>query len=119
MGHWNPLPLRFPLAAGLALCLIPAALTGQDPTRTLTGTVVDRQHEPLRGAVVQLQNQAGAGTVISYITGADGAYTFKRLDPGTDYKFWAAYRGHKSRSKTLSHFDMKPNKVVTLVIKLQ
>ena len=62
-----------------AIVLSTSSLQAQYERRNLSGIVVDRHHEPLRGAVVEAQNLA-TQTVVSYITGRDGRYSFKRLD---------------------------------------
>lgn len=84
-------------------------------TRELTGKVTDGHNEPLRGAVVQVQNGVTA-SIISFITGEDGRYTFKRLDGQTDYRFWATFRGQKSKVENLSKFDNDKPKVANLVV---
>ena len=89
----------------------------QQVGRTLTGTVTDKGHEPLVGAVVQLHNDV-TDSVVSYITTAKGTFDFKRLNVGDDYSVWATYRGHKSKVETMSRFDSKTNKVMTLTIEL-
>ena len=78
---------------------------------------MDRHHEPLKGAVVQLQNEQ-TGAVMSYLTDRQGSYSFKRLLQDDDYKVWATFRGDKSRSREISHFDSKPDKVIALTIRL-
>jgi hypothetical protein len=90
----------------------------QNTFRTLSGTVSDQHHEPLAGAVVEVQN-AGDNTVISYITDKNGHYEFRRLNSGADYNFWATFRGHKSKSEYLSKFNSKPAPVVNLEVKLE
>ena len=85
--------------------------------RTLTGTVTDRQHEPLAGAVVQLHNEV-TGATISYLSTSNGTFDFKRLSPNEDFTFWATYRGHKSKVETMSRFDSKAGKAVVLEITL-
>ena len=90
---------------------------GQNPLRTLTGTVEDASHEPLRGAVVQLQME-NTTEITSWITDAGGHFSFKRLSYGSDYQVWATFRGKKSKTVEMSHFDAKADKVVTLVIRL-
>ncbi len=100
----------------LALSLCVPAVFGQHTVRNLTGTVTDQHHEPLRGAVVEVHNE-DTDSVVSYITGRSGRYSFKRLDGDTDYRVWATHRGHRSSEKKLSLFDMNRAKVIDLVIK--
>ena len=110
------LAVQFAALAGLFLSA--HALPAQAPLRTLTGTVSDKHHEPLRGAVVQVQDQT-TNSVVSFITTSDGHYSFKRLSPQSDYRVWATYRNQKSRTRQMSHFDSKPQKVINFVITLQ
>ena len=67
-----------------------------------THLVTDHQHEPLNGAVVQVENGVTLG-VVSYVTTRDGKYTFKRLDAHTDYRMWVKFRGRKSRVRPVSY----------------
>jgi hypothetical protein len=79
--------------------------------RTLTGTVTDPHHEPLKGAIVKLQ--VGDSTAIStYITGPDGRYVFKRLDGNTDYKVWVTFRERTSKSREISKFNSNMDTVI-------
>lgn len=102
------------LALAFLLLLLPAAFA-QPTLRNLAGTVTDRHHEPLRGAVVQVHNEV-TNSVISFITDRSGRYNFKRLSGDTDYRIWAIYRGQQSRAKELSQFDTKPDKVLDFVV---
>jgi hypothetical protein len=86
--------------------------------RTLTGTVTDGHREPLRGAVIQVHNEAD-DSVISYITGRTGRYVFKRLAGDADYRVSATYQGHTSKTREMSHFDSKETKVIDLKIKME
>lgn len=87
-------------------------------TRTLTGSVLDRQKEPLKGAIVEVQNESTM-TIVSYITDANGSFSFKRLSADTDYRVTATYRGRKTKPRELSHFSSNPNPVVKFIIQLQ
>ncbi|WP_176441627.1 carboxypeptidase-like regulatory domain-containing protein [Granulicella rosea] len=110
--------IRLPAAGSLTLLFLWSALAvGQMTTRDLSGSVTDRQHEPLRGAVVQVQNGATMG-VVSYITNRDGKYSFKRLDGETDYLLWVNFRGQKSKVRKLSQFDNDRPKTVDFVLDL-
>ena len=102
---------------GLLLTLLPApALHAQDALRDLSGSVQDGRREPLRGAVVYLENEA-THSVVTYITDRSGHFSFKRLHSDVDYDVWAIFRSQDSKHKTLSQFDSHPNPVITLVIK--
>jgi hypothetical protein len=85
--------------------------------RTLTGTVTDSSHEPLRGAVVQLQNPAN-NSVETYLTDAAGHYTFKRLDSETDYNVMVVYRGSHTPTRAISKFDSHLATVINFEMKL-
>jgi hypothetical protein len=88
----------------------------QSTMRTLSGTVTDTSHEPLRGAVVQLQNPAN-NSVETYLTDAQGHYSFKRLSGDSDYSVWVVFRGHHSPSRSISKFDSHMAKVIDFTIK--
>lgn len=87
----------------------------QRTSRSLKGTVTDQHQVPLKGAVVQVRNEETDG-VVSYITGADGRYSFKRLEGDTDYRIWATVHGHRSKRKNLSLFDPSKAKTINFTI---
>ena len=93
-----------------------SALYGQHKSRDISGSVTDRHHEPLRGAIVQAHNLSTL-TVESYITGKDGHYSFKRLDGNCDFKISASWHNLHSASKNLSLFDTSQPRVINLTIK--
>jgi hypothetical protein len=78
--------------------------------------VQDRHHEPLNGAVVEIENENTKG-VISYITDRSGRYNFKRIQGEVDYRVWFIYRGQRSGAKELSQFDAHPNATINLTVK--
>ena len=90
---------------------------GQMGTRSLSGTVTDRRHEPLNGAVVEVENGV-THRVVSYITNRDGKYRFRRLDVDTDYRLWVNFHGRRSKVRELSQFDSNRSKIINFVLKL-
>jgi hypothetical protein len=90
----------------------------QYPLRSLQGIVTDQHRVPLKGAVVQVRNEETSG-VVSYITGVDGRYSFKRLEGDTDYRVRATDHGHRSKGRNLSIFDSNKVKTINLVISFQ
>jgi hypothetical protein len=102
--------------AVMGLLLRGTALPGQSTLRNLTGTVQDRHHEPLNGAVVEIENENTKG-VISYITDRSGRYSFKRIQGEVDYRVWFTYRGQRSGVRELSQFDDHQNATINLVVK--
>ncbi|WP_158792031.1 carboxypeptidase-like regulatory domain-containing protein [Granulicella sp. L60] len=102
--------------ATAGLLLFAAPLSGQPTVRNLTGTVQDRHHEPLKGAIVEIENEDTKG-VVSYITDRNGRYSFKRLEGEADYRIWFTYRGHRSKIRQLSQFDGRHDATINLVIK--
>ena len=85
--------------------------------RNITGTVQDGSNEPLRGAVVQVE-QEGTMTIQSFVTDERGLYHFRNLNSETDYHIWATFRGHQSKHHEISRFDKKPDRAIPLVIDL-
>jgi hypothetical protein len=111
---------RSTVAIAILPLLLPSGATlhsqMQAPTlRTISGVITDG-HEPLRGAVVQLENQ-DTHQVTSYLTQNDGRYIFKRIDSHTDFQIWATFRGNKSSAHSISKFDDHLNKVIDIKCK--
>lgn len=84
-------------------------------SRTLTGTVVDKSDKPVSEAIVYLKNTKTLG-VKTYIAQKDGTYRFPELSPNVDYEVYAERNGMKSKAKTLSQFDDRPNATINLQI---
>jgi hypothetical protein len=109
-------------AVCVGACLMLGALpvASQMPTqatqRTLSGIVSDTNHEPIRGAVVEMRDES-SHAVMTYITEANGAYNFKRLDGNTDYMVWVVFRGRHSPSHSISKFDSHMAKVINFTIR--
>jgi hypothetical protein len=100
----------------LALFVPPISAQNMGPQhpRELTGTVTDG-HEPVRGAVVQLEAE-NTHAIVSYITGDDGRYQFHRLNGDEDYRVWVVFRKRHSKPHELSKFDSHADKVIDLTI---
>jgi len=84
------------LACGILLCCGAATAWTQmkaPSLRTISGSITDDGHEPLHGAVVQLEN-LDSHEIVSFLTTEDGHYIFKRIDSRTDFQLWATFRGH-------------------------
>jgi hypothetical protein len=103
------LPLLLPFGATLHSQMRAPAL------RTISGVITDG-HEPLRGVVVELENQ-DTHQVTSYLTQDDGRYIFKRIDSHTDFQIWATFRGNKSTTHSISKFDDHLDKVIDIKCK--
>jgi hypothetical protein len=90
------------------------------PSRSLDGTVTN-DGEPIKGAVVQLENRATL-EIRSYITQQDGQYHFAGLRFDVDYQVWAQRgdRGsqdyRRSQRKTLSQFNSKASVRIDLAL---
>jgi hypothetical protein len=83
--------------------------------RVLIGKVMDRQDNPLPGAVVYLTNTR-TRAVKTYIVGDDGSYRFPALSLNIDYEVFADYNGHRSDTKTVSQFDSRSQVYINLKI---
>ncbi len=93
-------------------------LDAQQSLRDVSGSVQDAQHEPLRGAVVYLEDES-THSVLTFLTDRSGHFSFKRLRGDIDYGVWAVFRGQESKHRTLSQFDSHTASVVVLTVKLE
>jgi len=74
--------------------------------RVVQGAAQNAEGQPQPNAVVYLQDQKTL-EVRTFITEADGHYRFGQLSPDVDYQLWAEYKGHKSKTRSISSFDSK------------
>jgi hypothetical protein len=74
--------------------------------RVVEGIVQTGDGQPQPNAVVYLQDQKSL-QIRTYITEADGRYRFGQLSSEVDYQLWAEYKGHKSKTRSISSFDSK------------
>ena len=83
--------------------------------RVVQGLVLNADSQPQQNAVVYLQDQKSL-QVRTYITEADGRYRFGQLSSDVDYQLWAEYKGHKSKTRSISSFDSKKELIFDLKI---
>lgn len=100
----------------LFAALLPAARAQDFGIRNLEGKVYGAADAPVSGAIVYLQNSRN-NDVKTFISTSDGSYRFADLSADTDYTVWAAYKGKKSPTKTLSSFDTRKKPIIDLHIK--
>jgi hypothetical protein len=84
-----------------------------DGTRFVTGVVRDPKSDPVEGAVVQIKDTKTL-RIRSFLTKADGKYTFHGLNPDVDYEIKAQYQGLASEVRTLSVYDSRKDPVINL-----
>ena len=89
---------------------------GQPPARSVSGEVTDQNGNPVKGAIVLIENTALL-RIRSYITQSDGKYHFSGLYWDVDYRLQAKYHGAIGRTKTLSQFDSRDAKVINLKVR--
>jgi len=89
--------------------------TPRTTSRTLTGTVEDKNDKPVPEAIVYLKNTKTLG-MKTYIAQKDGTYRFPELSNNVDYEVYAEKNGMKSKTKTLSQFDDRPKATINLQI---
>jgi hypothetical protein len=88
----------------LLVCSATMPLSLAQSARVVLGTVQSTNDQPQPNAVVYLQDQKSL-EVKTFITEADGHYRFGQLNSDVDYQLWAEYKGHKSKTKSISSFD--------------
>jgi Carboxypeptidase regulatory-like domain len=85
---------------------LPAARAQLQAVRLVQGVVRGSNDQPQANAVVYLQDQKSL-EVRTYITEADGHYRFGQMSSEVDYQLWAEFKGHKSKTRSISSFDSK------------
>ena len=99
-------------AAGAVL----AQKKGREPElRTVHGSVVDKQDNPVESAVVYLKN-VHTQDVKTYISDNQGEYRFSGLDPNIDYEIHAEHEGLTSTTRSISSFDTRKDVSMTLKV---
>ena len=81
--------------------------------RTVRGTVVDHDENPVGASRVYLKNVKNQ-TIRTYIADDEGKYRFSGLDPNVDYELHAERDERASNKRTISSFDSRKEIVVTL-----
>jgi hypothetical protein len=98
------------LVALVLSCATAGGLRAQDQRepelRTVHGTVIDRNENPVASGVVYLENMK-TQTVKTYITSEDGLYRFSGLDPNVDYQLHAERNDLTSSSHNISSYDSR------------
>jgi hypothetical protein len=113
---------RFSLPVLIALfCILSAGAgatqdqKGQPELRTVHGTVVDKDENPVPSGVVYLKNVKTEG-VKTYIADDSGSYRFSGLDPNVDYEIHAEHNDTTSSVRTISSYDSRRD--INLTLKL-
>lgn len=88
------------------------------PLRNITGTVTDGGHEPLRGAVVQIE-ALDTLVIQSFETNESGAYHFRNLRSDADFSVWATFRGNRSKPHSIGKFDHALDRDIPITIVLE
>jgi Carboxypeptidase regulatory-like domain len=83
--------------------------------RVVQGSIQTGEGQPQQNAVVYLQDQK-SHEVRTFITEADGHYRFGQLSSDVDYQIWAEFKGHKSKTRSISSFDSKKQFIFDLKI---
>ncbi len=81
--------------------------------RDVTGMVMLQDETPVSGAVVKLKNLRNL-QVRSFITPADGKYTFQNLSSSVDFELKAEYKGMASPTRGLTIYDTRLDPVINL-----
>src|ERR1700735_36331 len=103
---------------GLLLVAVVGLTRAQDQSpdsglRSVSGSVLDKNEDPLPNAIVYLQNVRTL-TVKTYISSEHGEYRFSGLDPNVDYEIHAEHEDMTSSTRTISSFDSRRDIEITL-----
>jgi hypothetical protein len=80
--------------------------------------VTDKRGNLLPGAIVEIDNSI-TKEIQSYIVQKDGRYHFNDLNPDVEFVLHANYRGHLSKSWTLSKFNGAKNAKADFIIPIE
>lgn len=100
----------------LVSCFAVTAAAQSFGVRNVQGHVLDAQGKDINGAIVYLKNSS-SGDIKTYISTDQGLYQFVNLSANSDYTLWAAWKGKKSSTRTISSFDTRKKIYIDLHIK--
>jgi len=127
MRHRGVFDRRVPIRAFPQMVLVASLATffasapaaqdnkGEAPLRTVHGTTVDKDDNPVSSSVVYLLN-VKTQAIITRITDGSGAYRFSGLDPNVDYEVHAEHDDLISSTRTISSFDSRRD--IEVILKL-
>ena len=111
------------LSRHVVLALLALALFGQDYRAKIQGIVTDASDASMAGARVTIRN-VNTGITATRETGANGAYIFDNVEPGT-YVAYAEFQGFsrqqqegvlvQTRADVTVNFNLKPGALVETV----
>jgi hypothetical protein len=111
---------KFALVALIAaMSLAATVLYAQNPKgkeselRTVRGTVIDKDENPVETAIVYLKN-VRTGDIVTHLSASDGQFRFSGLDLNVDYEIHAEREGWSSATRSVSNFDTRKEFVLTL-----
>lgn len=110
--------IALPLLLATAIVVSPARSQdgqGRSQLRTVHGSVLDQNNNPIANGVVYLHNKK-TNTVRTYISEANGTYRFSGLDPNVDFEIHAEYKKAKSSRHSISSFDDRRDIEINLVV---
>lgn len=110
--------IALPLLLATAIAVSPARSQdgqGRSQLRTVHGSVLDQNNNPIANGVVYLHNKK-TNTVRTYISEANGTYRFSGLDPNVDFEIHAEYKKAKSSRHSISSFDDRRDIEINLVV---
>jgi hypothetical protein len=84
-------------------------------TRAVQGSVKTPDDNVAEGAIVQIKNTKTM-QIRSFITKADGIFTFTGISTGVDYELKASFKGMESAVRTVSTFDDRKRVIVNLKV---
>jgi hypothetical protein len=96
--------------------IAPTAQAQNFGERTVSGTVLNANSEPVPGATVFLKNQK-TKTIRSFSSVANGHFQFSQVNMTEDFDLWAEKDGHKSAVKTVSSWDQRTEFISDLKLK--
>ena len=89
------------------------AQKNQVQLRTVHGTVLDKQDNPVSAAIVYLENRR-TKVIRTLLSDDHGLYHFSGLDPNVDFEIHAELNGLASSVRTISTFDSRTDMVMDL-----
>jgi len=96
--------------------IAPVAQAQNFGERTVSGTVLNADSDPVSGATVFLKNQK-TKTIRSFSSLTNGHFHFAQVNMTEDFDLWAEKDGHKSAVKTVSSWDARKDFISDLKLK--